>query len=795
MYVTFLLKSIETGMTNFFADASKLLSQSQARLNASGALSFYGTKNDAPLFYSATQFEGSDDSDDPSDSFFPASGQVDKPSLAKKKKRAGVSSVYGGASTYSKTYNHLPQQTWGRPFPKEARKTLSQYPVNEEEPSQSYSQYHKDSDEEEGPAFLSMEDSTELGQQQPLESILFSKPLNTSISSADDTPHASFFQNSPQQDASPLRPLPKHLQPSSSSSLSASVSPHGASDMESIQLTQTLKLNAARQVSKPFAYSRPGPGKPFLGSSKGMREGGYSIPSQIDLEAQDDYAIDSESDEDSFAQSLADPASVSVPDLAKHDAVWGSVYLALVSSMFATSLIVWLRTEVPLDTGPVASPVKETMYMMLRTSGRFLMFDTLVASVASVAWIFLLKRYSLAFFYLSIVAVPLALVGLSLYPLVMSYRTTYGGNTTQDRAMRWTTLVPLGMSVFWCWFIYTGRQALHRALGIIKLASSILADNPSLVFLGYATVASFVVVTWVWMHMFARLFLAGQATTSQATSTKVWVLAGYYVFMYLWSWGVVSGFQRATVSAVVSQWYFYRNAVPCSADMTITALAYSLGPQFGTVCLSSLLRLAIRIPLYVLPRRAVGSVQLAIHSVIPASILAVTNPLALSNAVISSQGLVDSAHSLGALRHLDLGHNNPMATIDKIGRRMSVHGRRMSSVDSKLGTTAEYVGSAAEDMQEAWTAYRLAKLLLTAARGLAALGLGYGAWVHAARGADGSLYGYGAGLLAGFIGWFVLGASEGVLSMIVDASYLCFAIDNAAQGGHCTEADRQFGGR
>lgn len=763
-------------------------------MNASGALSFYGTKNDAPLFYSATQFEGSDDSDDPSDSFFPASRQVDKPSLPKKKLRPAntVSSVYGGASTYSKTYNHLSQQTWGQPFPKQARKPLSQYPVNEEEPSQSYSQYQNDSDEEEGPAFLSMEDSTELGQQQPSESILFSKPLNTSVSSADDTPHASFFQNSP------LRPLPKRLQPPS---LSASVSPHGASDMESIQLTQTLKLSTTQPISKPFANARPGPGKTFpdtfSGSAKGRREE-YSIPSQIDLEAQDDYAIDSESDEDSFAQSLANPASISVPDLAKHDAVWGSVYLALVSSMFATSLIVWLRTEVPLDTGPVASPVKETMYMMLRTSGRFLMFDTLAASLASVAWIFLLKRYSLAFFYLSIVAVPLALVGLSLYPLVMSYRTTYGGNTAQDRAMRWTTLVPLAMAVFWCWFIYTGRHALHRALGIIKLATSILADNPPLVFLGYATVGCFVVVTWVWMHMFARLFLAGHATsTGWATSTKVWVLAGFYVFMYLWSWGVVSGFQRATVSAVVSQWYFYRNAFPqpCSADMTVAALTYSLGPQFGTVCLSSLLRLAIRIPLYVLPRRAVGYVQLAIHSVIPASILAVTNPLALSNAVISSQGLVDSAHSLAALRHLDPGHNNPMATIDKIGRRMSVHGRRMSSVDSKLGTTAEYVGSVAEDTQEAWTAYRLAKLLLTAARGLAALGLGYGAWVHAARGADGSLYGYGAGLLAGFIGWFVLGASEGVLSMIVDASFLCFAIDNAAQGGHCTEADRQFGGR
>lgn len=96
----------------------------------------------------------------------------------------------------------------------------------------------------------------------------------------------------------------------------------------------------------------------------------------------------------------------------------------------------------------------------------------------------------------------------------------------------------------------------------------------------------------------------------------------------------------------------------------------------------------------------------------------------------------------------------------------------------------------------AWTAYRLSKMLLYSARALTALILGFGAWVHAAQDVNGgSLYGYIVGLLGATIGWVILGTTEGNLSMIVDATYVCFAIDQVgSHGGHCKEADALFGG-
>lgn len=450
------------------------------------------------------------------------------------------------------------------------------------------------------------------------------------------------------------------------------------------------------------------------------------------------------------------------PNMPKLDALWGTVYLGLIACMFATSLMIWLKTDIPTTV-----PLGDTMYTILKKSSSLLFFDTVIAIIISAVWVFLMRKYSTALFYFSIVSAPFAMIALAMYPLIMSYRSGAGGNTIQDKAMRWTSLVPIVLAALWVHFIYKGRHALNRSLGIIKLACSILSDNTPLMLFNCASVGLFLIATWVWLGMFTRVFLRGHTVlnhgiVSWVLDPRSWALGAFYIFMYMWSWGVISGIQRGTTSAVVSQWYFHRHVFPQPSPSAVTSAAfqYSVSTHFGTVCFSSFLRLLVRLPLYVLPSRAVGLIQIFIYSFAPASVITLTNPLALTNAVINSQALVDSSRTISNMRYLDHGHNNPVT--------VNTH---------------------------SWTAYRLAKMLLSAARALTALCLGFGAWVHAACYTNGgSLYGYMVGLIAGFIGWFVLGATEGALSIIVDAAFVCFAIDNAGRGGHCTEADRQFGG-
>lgn len=85
------------------------------------------------------------------------------------------------------------------------------------------------------------------------------------------------------------------------------------------------------------------------------------------------------------------------------------------------------------------------------------------------------------------------------------------------------------------------------------------------------------------------------------------------------------------------------------------------------------------------------------------------------------------------------------------------------------------------------------------------MALGFGGWVSTARslrlvgtdGLRGSLYAYVVGLIAGAIGWGILGAMEGVLACIVDAVVVCWSSEVGSSGRgevrYCREAGDLFG--
>lgn len=64
-------------------------------------------------------------------------------------------------------------------------------------------------------------------------------------------------------------------------------------------------------------------------------------------------------------------------------------------------------------------------------------------------------------------------------------------------------------------------------------------------------------------------------------------------------------------------------------------------------------------------------------------------------------------------------------------------------------------------------------------------------------GLRGSLYAYVVGLIAGAIGWGILGAMEGVLACIVDAVVVCWSSEVGSSGNgevrYCREAGYLFG--
>jgi uncharacterized membrane protein YvlD (DUF360 family) len=462
----------------------------------------------------------------------------------------------------------------------------------------------------------------------------------------------------------------------------------------------------------------------------------------------------------------------------RHDVFWGSLYLISLASLFASFFLVFLHTSTPSGKNPLG----DTIYTTLRSSFHLLAVDTVVSIIVSLIWLALLRSFVRPLVYLILLAVPVILFSFSLYPMVSSYGGAKHGTGFQDRVMRWLSFAPSVFAAIWIYTVYQGRHSLTKAVGILEFSSRILASNPALLSLGFATLVAVIAWTWIWLGMFTRVFLGGHTLAgSFIINASTWWLGIFFVLMYLWTLSVISGIQRATTAATVSQWYFHRNVEPqpTSRDIVLAALVHATTTLFGTVCCSSLLALLIRLPILILPRRLVGVISLFAYSLIPTPVAALISPLTLTYAAVQSSPLQSSARALSQMTFI--APSAPTTTLTPRSFSSRTHGATPL------------------------LPYRLAKLLLHATRFIMATALGFGGWVATARqlaidtpggaGITGSAYAYVVGLVASFIGWGVLGAIEGVLSGIVDASVVCWGIEKGTAGGgaYCLEAGYLFG--
>ncbi|KAJ6106711.1 hypothetical protein N7512_010228 [Penicillium capsulatum] len=444
-----------------------------------------------------------------------------------------------------------------------------------------------------------------------------------------------------------------------------------------------------------------------------------------------------------------------------HDAFWCQLFLIALAGLFATAFLVYLHTSTPSGD---KSKWGDTVYFTVRGSFFLLGVYTLIAVMVSLLWLALLRSYVRLLVYVIIVAVPIILYSFSLYPFISSFKGTWHGSSVQDKAMRWGSFVPFVMACLWTYNVARGRQSIGKAIGILEFSCRILAANNELLALGLGVLVCVVSWTWIWMLMFTRVFLGGHLAGPRSfiIDLSSWWLGVYFVVVYLWSIGVIAGVQRAVTAATVSQWYFHRltSPAPTSRQIVQAGVVHATTTLFGTICLSRLLSL-LPIP----------------SSPPPISYL--TNPLSLTYAAIHSQPLAISARGL-----------SQMSILAPSAASTSLHPR---SYNRSPGAPASLLS------------YRLSKLILHAARFMMSLALGFGGWVTTARSLTtsatggtirGSLYAYVVGLIAGTIGWSILGAMESVIADIVDASVICWASETGVYGRearYCREAGWLFG--
>ncbi|KAI1083845.1 hypothetical protein F5B20DRAFT_352362 [Whalleya microplaca] len=459
-----------------------------------------------------------------------------------------------------------------------------------------------------------------------------------------------------------------------------------------------------------------------------------------------------------------------------HDQFFAWIYLIAFAALIATFVLVWLHTSVP------SRKIGDTIYTTLHSSFYLLAVDTVVSIIVALVWMAALRSFVQPLALLILLGVPIVLFSFTLYPMISSFQGPDHGTRVQDVVMRYAAIIPGICAIVWTWLLYKGRHEIQRAIEILDFSSRILAANPALVLLGLGSLGFVVGWTWVWLSMFTRIFLGGYFSKSLSTfviGTATWWLAVFFFLMYVWTLSVMGGVVRATTGGTVSNWYFFRNnQSPASSNAIVKgALSHSTTTVFGTICASTLLSLVIRVPILILPRRISSIFEFIGWRLAPRPVTVLTNPLALTYASIHSLPLMESASQLSRIQFLATG---PTTTLTP-------------SAFSRRGQTASLMP------------YRMAKMLLHAARFVMSTALGFAAWVMTARqlqvqlpdgiGVRGSAYAYVVGMVASMIGWGVLGAMEGILSGILDGVLICYASERrlgSERATYCIEAARLF---
>ncbi|KAF4553969.1 Plasma-membrane choline transporter-like protein 1 [Elsinoe fawcettii] len=556
----------------------------------------------------------------------------------------------------------------------------------------------------------------------------------------------------------------------------------GKSRLVDVNLDSTIRESAeyfdaaaSEMDDRPSTYA-------YLSKTPGRVAGRPSLmPRETDEEAQRMRPSPPSPDQEDVPHTVILPA----PRPPHHDVFWAHLYKISLFAMFATFVLVWFHTSTPTSKRPLG----DTIYSALTGSLNLLLWDTVITVVVAMIWLALLREYVRALVFLMLIAVPVILFSFSLYPFISSFKGSWGGDSVQDRAMRWLSFIPAITGCVWVYSVYKGRHSLGKAISILEFACRIVTASPALILLGFATLTVVVCFTWVWLGMFTRVFLSGHFSKLKTFILDIssWWLGFYFILIYLWSLGVIAGIQRSTTAATVSQWYFHRlsSPSPSSNEVVLASLQHASGPMLGSICLSTFLSLLIRLPLIILPRRLASIVTLFFYSLVPTSLAALTNPLTLTYAAIHSQPLSISARGLSQLHFVS--RTTPSTTLSP--------------------------GAFRAESGSAMIPYRLAKLLLHATRFVMSFALGFAGWVSTAHslsmagqkggsgggaGIKGSLYGYLVGLIAASIGWAVLGAIEGVIGGVVDAAVVCWASETGGRGGggearYCREAGELFG--
>ncbi|KAG0793658.1 hypothetical protein G6F57_003569 [Rhizopus arrhizus] len=322
-------------------------------------------------------------------------------------------------------------------------------------------------------------------------------------------------------------------------------------------------------------------------------------------------------------------------------------------------------------------------------------------------------------------------------------------------------------------FVYEGNQesnfkdTMLTWLSILPLVLNLLAcetirSNPVIFIVPVLLLVTFIIFTIIWIILFNRLWLIGHLSDSPTLSKTIWIvnsyvyyLATFYIFFYMWTSAVLVYLEKFTLSAMVSQWYFHRNSTS-SASVWRFAMIRGMNTSFGTIALSGFLMATIQFLQLIIrllkkyskkSRPFATFIELVLSYIEP--FVNIVNHYTVALAGITSESFFSAANSS-----------------TKIFKR-----NLLSGIFGDL----------------------LTQIILQIGNSVIALASGLAAYVYATHQLH-SPHGLIVGLIGTLISCYISQFYSYTLMSIIDATFLCYAIDLDIGTVHLSAAHTAFTG-
>ncbi|KAI7853320.1 plasma-membrane choline transporter-domain-containing protein [Circinella umbellata] len=434
------------------------------------------------------------------------------------------------------------------------------------------------------------------------------------------------------------------------------------------------------------------------------------------------------------------------------DPFFAALYCLSLFIFIVSGFIIMLTT----NSHSIEKHARGTTFKTISDSAGIMAIMVTSALVCGTIWIYILRTFTKPIVWITVVIVPVSLLGIFIWTIIESRQLP-----NIDGGLTALSFLPLLSGLVFLKMIHGSKQQINKTIAVLELACDVLHYNPGIFVISILLLVVFILFTAIWMVLFNRLWLIGyldSGSTAWVVSDNAYFLAVFYIFVYLWTAAILSNMQRFALSAVTAQWYFHRHEPAKSHQDKAwkSALVRAASSSLGTIVLGSLILSIVQslqlVAQYIRKNFKQSWPLMGIVSLILGYIeglISQINHYTISLAGITGESFYSSAKSS-----------------TKIFRRNLLSGL----LGDLLTKTILYIGSL-----------------------VVALSSGFAVYIFATHNLRSS-HGFIVGVLATVVPLYVSRFFSYTMMSIVDATFLCYAIDLDTGMVHMSAAHDIFSG-